>query len=143
MRKAAVSAVLATALVPAVLVGSAGAGQGVRAPEDCTDPVNRPNRIVLACADFSLFVNTIHWDVWKSDKAKGTGRLQVNDCDPDCASGTFTAYPVKIRLDKPRTTVCSGGDFNMFRHAHLKFPRAEPPPPNRYRQNKLFCDEAV
>jgi hypothetical protein len=143
VRKAAVSAVLAMALVPALLVGSAGAGQGVRAPEDCTDPVNRPDRIVLACADFSLFLNTIHWDVWKSNKAKGEGFLQINDCDPSCARGTFHSFPVNIRLDKPKTTICTGGEFNMFRKAFLKFPGAEPERANRYQENKLFCDIAA
>jgi hypothetical protein len=143
VRKAAVSAALAAALVPTVLVGSAGAGEGVRAPELCDDPINRPDKVVLACADFSLYVNTIHWKAWKSKRAKGTGFLQVNDCDPNCVKGEFTAYPVKIELRKPRTTVCAGGDFNMFRKTLLEFTGREPRDANRYEKNKLFCDIGV
>jgi hypothetical protein len=140
MRKALIAALAVALLVPAIFASSAGAGAGVKAPKDCSDPQNRPSRIVLACADFSLFVNTIHWDVWKANKAKGTGFLQVNDCNPNCASGTFHSYPVNIKLERPRETNCSGDEVSMFRRAHLKYTGAKPPNANAYKKSKLFCD---
>jgi hypothetical protein len=140
MRKAVIAALAVALLVPAIFASSAGAGAGVKAPKDCLKPQNRPHRIVLACADFSLFVNTIHWDVWKSNKAKGNGVLQVNDCNPNCASGTFNTYPVKIKLEKPKETNCGGDRVNMFHRAELKYTGAKPPNANAYKNTKLFCN---
>jgi hypothetical protein len=140
MRKALIAALAVALLVPAIFASSAGAGAGVKAPKDCFKPQNRPNRIVLACADFSLFVNTIHWDKWRSNRAKGTGFLQVNDCNPNCAQGTFSAYPVKIELRRPKQTNCGGDEVNMFRRAHLRYTGAKPENAGAYKRSKLFCD---
>ncbi len=45
----------------------------------------------------------IHWTKWTTGLALGTGFNQLNNCEPDCAGGTFSGYPVKIELWRPRT----------------------------------------
>lgn len=45
----------------------------------------------------------IHWTKWTTTTALGTGFDQLNDCEPDCAQGTFHAFKVKIELWRPRT----------------------------------------
>lgn len=45
----------------------------------------------------------IHWTKWTAHRALGTGFNQLNDCNPDCAGGTFHGFRVKIELWRPRT----------------------------------------
>jgi hypothetical protein len=120
-------AVAGAVLVPALIAGSAGAGAGVKAPQDCADPENRPNRLLIACKNEAIFVNSIHWDVWKSNKAKGEGVLQVGDCAPSCAGGSFDQYPVKIVLSDPRDGKCNGERVNAFRKVEFKYLEDRPP----------------
>jgi hypothetical protein len=47
--------------------------------------------------------NGISWTSWTATSAVGTGSEQVNNCEPSCAAGTFTAYPVKIEQWRPRS----------------------------------------
>jgi hypothetical protein len=45
----------------------------------------------------------IDWTKWTTELALGTGFNQLDNCEPDCASGTFHGHPVKIELWRPRT----------------------------------------
>jgi hypothetical protein len=45
----------------------------------------------------------IDWTKWTSDLALSTGFNQLNNCEPDCADGTFSGYPVKIEMWRPQT----------------------------------------
>lgn len=45
----------------------------------------------------------LSWTSWTSSSANGSGFDWVNDCRPDCASGTFHSYPIKLALSRPRT----------------------------------------
>ena len=40
------------------------------------------------CADFGEAVFDIKWDLWSADGAHGRGKYSINDCKPNCASGT-------------------------------------------------------
>ena len=53
------------------------------------------------------------WATWNSTVAVGTGTEKLDDCTPDCASGTLHAVPVKVTLSKP-VMVCVAGTGKWF-----------------------------
>jgi hypothetical protein len=57
----------------------------------------RPRQIVLS-ADGSDAVSGLSWASWGGQQAAGSGTLQVDDCQPNCASGKFTDYPATVTL---------------------------------------------
>ncbi|HZU39955.1 MAG TPA: hypothetical protein VE992_02830 [Solirubrobacteraceae bacterium] len=46
--------------------------------------------------------SAIHWTKWTTSVAVGSGYNQLDNCVPDCASGRFHGYAVKIELWRPR-----------------------------------------
>ena len=44
----------------------------------------------------------LHWTVWNHKEGLGTGYQWIDDCTPNCASGKFSKFPVKLQVDKPR-----------------------------------------
>jgi hypothetical protein len=134
-------ALLVPVLLVSVVAGSASAnGSKVYAPKDCTKPRIRPSRIVISCADFGLFVTINHWNRWGRPKAKGKGDLHANTCRPDCATGKFKEYPVKVRLRKIREKTCGGRRLPLFRRMILRFLGPEPKFASAINQTQLFCD---
>ena len=57
----------------------------------------RPKTIGVS-GDGSGFVTALVWSDWGSPRATATGTLKVDDCNPDCASGTYTSYPATVTL---------------------------------------------
>ena len=70
---------------------------------DCLwHPQVRPSQFILACGDGNSRLTSLHWKRWDAREAVASGVNWVNDCDPYCAVGTFHAYPVVVRLDRPQ-----------------------------------------
>jgi hypothetical protein len=70
---------------------------------DCLwHPRVKPTEFILACGDGNSRLSSLHWKQWSSTLAVAKGVNWVNDCDPYCAAGTFHAYPVVVRLDRPK-----------------------------------------
>ena len=67
----------------------------------------RPSVIYLACGDGNLSAVDLVWSSWSATLAHATGQAKVNDCTPDCASGHFQYYPVRVKL-------------SVVRHAHRR-----------------------
>jgi hypothetical protein len=133
--------VLAGAAVACVaLLASAGAQGVVYAPKDCSKAKVEPKRITLACADDGILLKRLSWSDWNLPKVNGKGKLLINDCDPNCASGTFDKYKVKVTLLNVQTYTCGGKTVSMYRRAHVRFRGKQPPNANSYRSTKLFCD---
>ncbi len=44
----------------------------------------------------------ITWTSWTGRAAHGRGQVWINDCEPDCAGGSFSPRPVRIALSQPR-----------------------------------------
>ncbi|MFF4350231.1 hypothetical protein [Streptomyces sp. NPDC001530] len=61
----------------------------------------RPGDFLLACADGNNRLTALRWSSWGPTSAVARGRDVVNDCDPNCAAGTFHTFPVDVRLDRP------------------------------------------
>ena len=68
---------------------------------DCEFPVQRPEEIMLTCADGGMIVTDIRWQTWSSKQALGTGIYSQNMCDPSCAEGSRIDVPVTIKLSEP------------------------------------------
>jgi hypothetical protein len=45
---------------------------------------------------------TIRWTKFRRSGARGRGRMFINDCDPDCAGGTFSSWRAVIRARRVR-----------------------------------------
>jgi hypothetical protein len=128
-----------------VLLVVAGATAGARGErvfgiEDCGDPEVRPDRIVLACADFGLYVNKLDWKSWGGAKARATGVIHANTCDPSCAEGSYQSYPVNVRLFKVRNRPCGDGGqlIRMYTRIKLSFPDGEPENVDRFRESRVY-----
>ena len=68
---------------------------------DCEFPVQRPEEIMLTCADGGMIVTDIKWKTWSTNQALGTGIYSQNMCDPSCAEGSRVDVPVTIKLSEP------------------------------------------
>ena len=64
-------------------------------------PRHAPSSLLMS-GDGSLYAKGISWTGWGTATATGRGTAEENNCQPDCAQGTFSAYPVTIILTKPR-----------------------------------------
>ena len=60
-------------------------------------PLYRPSQFNYT-QDGTGSVSNITWSTWSSAGATGTGTINLNDCVPNCASGTFTGYPATVTL---------------------------------------------
>ena len=129
------------ALAGVALLAATGAfAAKTKAPKDCQFPRVEPSRIVIGCADFSSFVDRLNWAHWGHARALGRGRFGLNNCKPSCESGTVHHYKAKVRLRDPKREKCNGHRVKLFTEMRLRFPDRHPPHPERWHQNKLFCN---
>ncbi len=52
--------------------------------------------------DGSLYVTGITWQGWGTGTATGTGTAHADNCNPNCAQGTYHQYPGTITLTSPK-----------------------------------------
>src|SRR5436190_5544511 len=100
------------ALGAAATSASSGKVYGLK---NCTVPEVRPVRIVLACADNGLWINSIHYGRWGSRTVHAHGVLHAKTCVPDCASGGVKDYPTKFRLYRIGRVTCDARSIRMYR----------------------------
>jgi hypothetical protein len=67
---------------------------------DCEFPVQRPEQIMLTCADGGMIVTDIKWQSWDAKGPTGTGIYSQNMCDPSCAKGKRVDVPVNVNLSE-------------------------------------------
>ena len=48
------------------------------------------------------YISGISWKSVSADTAEATGTLTADNCTPDCASGKYVSYPVKLIASTPR-----------------------------------------
>jgi hypothetical protein len=103
---AAIVAVCVSAAAVASPVASES-GKRVQLIANCFKPKFKPKDVIIACGDASLGARGMTWSTWTRKKADGNGTGQINDCNPDCASGTTKSAPMELQLSKPQ--LCSNG----------------------------------
>lgn len=109
---------------PAGGAGSAGATPLV---DNCgRGGTARPALIILACADGNIYAQHLVWTSWGPSEASGSGEIDENDCQPDCASGRFHGYPVRVQLGQVVPT--SAGP--RFSELKATFTADHPPGPS-------------
>ena len=57
----------------------------------------KPSQVVIS-ADGSGAVKNIAWSDWGTATATGAGILEVDNCNPNCATGTYKGYPARVTL---------------------------------------------
>jgi hypothetical protein len=57
----------------------------------------RPKEIEVS-GDSSGYVKDLVWSDWGNPQATATGVMELDDCNPNCAQGTFTGYPATVTL---------------------------------------------
>jgi hypothetical protein len=67
---------------------------------NCELPVQKPEEIMLTCADGGMIVTDIKWQSWNSEEAIGSGIYSQNMCEPSCAEGQRVDVPVRLRLSE-------------------------------------------
>lgn len=129
----------AVALAAAPAVASAQDDQiRVFFPGDCVTNAYKPKKITLACADAGAVLNKVKYISYGEQVARGTGVARVNDCEPDCASGTFHKYDVRFRLY--RVKQC--GDVPQFTRLRYRYVGPKPPGSDRALSLRYPCANA-
>jgi hypothetical protein len=144
-------ATVASIVTAAVLVPQAGAAHGSGSAPEATAGQNRvlliynckrgkykPTTVIVTCADANFRVRGIQWSSWTRREARGRGTALVNDCDPNCAEGTFHRYPIHLRAYRPRMTGgCVPG--SLFTRLGWRFPRGRLPNSEAIGRTTLVC----
>jgi len=148
-RLAAIAGIVAAtaAFAPQIATGadngsharSATAAQGrVLLIYNCERGRFKPRRVIITCADANFRVRGIDWSSWTTTEARGKGTALVNDCKPNCVSGTFKTYPVRLRAFRPRETGgCVPG--SLFTRLGWRFPKGKPAGFDRRGTARLVC----
>jgi serine/threonine protein kinase len=76
----------------------------------CTEPANGCNyagasqvmeampKDISTAGDGSGYVKNLVWSDWGNSRATATGTLEIDNCTPNCAQGTYTGYPAAVTL---------------------------------------------
>ena len=91
-----VGTIIALPLTLALSVPSSAANLPNYLPNCRGIPERKPSVVVFACADFNLRATDLRWTQWGEYYAYARGKLQMNDCAPDCAEGHFQSYSVSV-----------------------------------------------
>jgi hypothetical protein len=141
MRKALLIPLILIALLGAAFAATTAiAAKDPKAPKACNKPRIEPTKIVITCADFGLYVDSIEWKYWGNERAKGSGTF-VEECTPGSGCVGQRTYFTKLTLQKVRTRNCDGYHGKMFKTLKLNFPRTAPAFHEDVRKNRLFCND--
>jgi len=65
---------------------------------NCEIPEQKPESILITCADGGIYVENIKWSTWSQEGATGSGIFSENLCEPSCAEGKRVTASVKLTL---------------------------------------------
>lgn len=79
-------------------------------PPSKTNPVVKPTEIVYTGDGSGFFagikgskkIGKLKWATWNGNEGLGTGYNWIDNCSPSCAAGTFSRYPVRLKVFKPK-----------------------------------------
>ena len=100
---ALIVALLATLLATLVVATPASAASGRRTKVvNCMTVRFEPKSFVIACGDGNIWASKLHYSSWTKNRAAGHGVLNINTCNPNCASGTGDGLTATVAM-RPRT----------------------------------------
>ena len=76
----------------------------------------------------------ISWDAWGGPAAKGSGILEWNYCNPDCAAATIEDFAVTVTLSRRRN--CHG--YRRYTRLRWRFVDAKPDPVKENPTQRIF-----
>jgi hypothetical protein len=118
--RALIASLIALAVVgTAPVSSSAGTARRTTVTRDCLHLGVRPRSVVFACADGGFFVRGLEWREWHRRAAFAHGVFHQNDCDPNCAGGSFSVATGTLRLTHRRW--CANWGRYVFRRAVVVF----------------------
>jgi hypothetical protein len=62
----------------------------------CQDSMRSEPPVITLDADGNAYAKDLTWTGWNTTTAQGTGTLEIDNCQPDCADGTVTGYPATV-----------------------------------------------
>lgn len=65
---------------------------------NCEIPEQKPESILITCADGGIYVEKIKWSTWSQEGATGSSIFSENLCEPSCAEGKRVTAPVNLIL---------------------------------------------
>ena len=76
------------------------------ASNGCTGHAYQPTTIIIACGTGQFYVSNLKYRSYGGATAIATGRLHLDDCNPNCAQGAFRSYRGRVRLSQ--VAACRG-----------------------------------
>ena len=78
--------------------------------------LTRPSgEVVISCGDGNFAIDDTSWSSWTASSAQGTTNLQINLCNPNCASSKMTTFKHSgVRLFDVRKTDRYGAVFTRI-----------------------------
>ncbi|RLV48692.1 hypothetical protein D9V37_13250 [Nocardioides mangrovicus] len=110
----ALAALLTTLAAPAHAANPAATGT-TTVISNCVDHKVEPKRVIIACGDGGLFLGIKRYKYWSATSAVGFGAIRQNDCEPDCAEGTYSYTKARIRLYHARPSRHGTGELVFTR----------------------------
>lgn len=114
------SAAMVAILVPSAPLAAAPTVNAQYLPNCLGVPVRQPKEIIFACGDGGIRASDIRWRGWGGYYAYGSGRMVINDCDPNCASGHYRPYEASFIAFGKQT--CPNGEI-AYRGIKLSYSR--------------------
>jgi hypothetical protein len=98
-------------------------------PPSKDNPVVRPAAIIYSGDSSQFFAGAgahrpgkLHWTVWNSTEGLGSGENWINNCTPSCANGTFSQYPVTLKVYRVKRE----SKFRIFTRLTVTFTGTRP-----------------
>jgi len=76
--------------------------------------------------DSTAILDTMTWRTWSARQAVGTGRYELDACNPDCASGPVYKVPAVVTLSQPVKVCSPSGTRFVWTRASFRFPHGLP-----------------
>jgi hypothetical protein len=123
------------AIVLSLAISASAAASAIKVP-NCTKASIRPKTVTLTCADANTLVSGLTWSTFGGPTAKAKGTFQINKCEPNCAAGKFSKYPVKVTVSGTRK--CQG-NMRIYSKLTLQFTGKPPAKANTLKSWTLSC----
>ena len=82
----------------------------------CGSRRTRPRSLVIACGDANFRLVHLRWRHWNRRRARATGAVLYNDCNPYCAAGHFHTQATPIVAFRPRR-----GPRGHYQYTRLRY----------------------